>query len=240
MSESFHWWDFFPQLKSRFPNDQFHTAEILGNGKLYEHHTPLSIKKNITALREQVPLDGSKKVLFGFSLGGMLALEWAHAHPDEVEAVILVNCSLNNSAFYKRMTAYSLSNILKSGFEKDLHKREEMIIRMTTANIPPERVSEIALQWGPRGKEFPVKPLNFIWQLGVATQISQRAAPPAPVLVLSSSQDRVVHPDCSKKIADTWKLPLYSHPTAGHDLTLEDPDWVLDHVGRFIYPERSL
>lgn len=239
MSESFHWWDFLPQLQARFPDDQFHTPDILGNGRNYQHSTPLNLRKNVHALREQVPLEG-KKILLGFSLGGMLSLEWAHYHPDEIEAVILINCSLSNSPFYKRMTPYSLIQILKSGLQKDTAKREEMIIRMTTSAVPQDVVAKIASQWGPRGKEYPVKPMNFLWQLFVAARIQQRPQPPAPVLVLSSGKDKVVNPDCSRKIAHVWNLPLIRHPDAGHDLTLEDPQWVIDQVERFYLLRKSL
>ncbi len=232
MSEAFHWWDFLPQLQSRFPEDQFHTADILGNGRHFQFSTPINPSKNVQALREQVPSSG-KKILLGFSLGGMLSLEWAHLHPEEVEAVILINCSLNNSAFYKRMTPYALKQIFQSALQKDTAKREEMIIRMTTTAVPQERVEHIAAHWGPRGIEYPVKPINFLWQIFLATQIPQRPTPPAPVLVLSSGKDRVVHPDCSEKIAQVWNLPLVRHPEAGHDLTLEDPEWVLAQVEKF-------
>ncbi|MDG0818119.1 alpha/beta hydrolase [Bdellovibrio sp. PAP01] len=233
MSEAFHWWDFLPQLQARFPQDQFHTADILGNGRHHQHSTPLNLKKNIHALREQVPAEG-KKILLGFSLGGMLSLEWAHHHPDEVEAVILINCSLNNSPVYKRITPYSLKQIFHSSLQKDISRREEMIIRMTTSGIPQERIEQVASHWGPRGVEYPVKPINFLWQLFLAAQVPQRPTPPAPVLVLSSGKDKVVHPECSQKIAEVWNLPLVRHPEAGHDLTLEDPQWVLEQVERFV------
>ncbi|QDK38695.1 alpha/beta fold hydrolase [Bdellovibrio sp. NC01] len=234
MSEAYHWWDFLPQMQAHFPEDTFHTADIMGNGKLCAHTTSLSIPKNIAVLREQVPATSTKKILFGFSLGGMLALEWAHRHPEEVEAVVLLNVSLNNSPFYKRLRPSSFAQIFKSAFIKDLTARESMIVRMTTSNMADERVLEIAQNFGPRGVEYPVKPMNFLWQIGIASQIPQRQAPPAPVLVLNSALDKVVHPDCSKKIAEGWNLPLIVHPHAGHDLTLEDPQWVLEKVSHFV------
>ncbi len=238
MSEAFHWGDFLPQLQAQFPADQFHTADILGNGRHFQHTTPLSLKKNIQALREQAPLSG-KKILLGFSLGGMLALEWAHRHPDEVEAVILINCSLNNSPIYKRLQPLSLKNIFQSVMQKDMLRREEIIIRLTTAALPAARVQEVASAWGPRVHVHPVKPINFLWQMFVAAQVSQRRNPPAPVLVLASGKDRVVHPDCSHKIAKNWNIPLVKHPEAGHDLTLEDPHWVLTQVHNFLTTPRA-
>lgn len=233
MSEAYHWWEFLPQLQEQFPQDDFHTADILGNGRLNSSRTPLSIKKNVEALRSQAPQSG-KKILVGFSLGGMLALEWAQLYADEVEAIILINASLNNSPFYKRITPYSISCIFKSAFQKDYEKREESILRMTTSTLSDKTRVEVAKHWGARGLEFPVNPLNFFWQLGIATQVKQPPKPPTATLILSSENDRVVHPDCSRIIARGWNLPVVSHPDAGHDLTLEDPQWVLEQVRQFI------
>lgn len=233
MSESFHWSDFLPQMKSCFPHDRIHTPDILGNGPLNQHLTPLSLHKNITALRDQVQ-STSKKILFGFSLGGMLSLEWAYRHPEEVEALILINCSLRFSAFYKRITPYSLARILKSAMTKDLKEREKIILNLTTSGLPEERLSELVETWGLRGRQYPVKSINFFRQIVVASQISRKQPPPVPVLILSSRQDKVVHPDCSRKMAQYWNASTIYHPTAGHDLTLQDPQWVLDQVQRFL------
>ena len=39
--------------------------------------------------------------------------------------------------------------------------------------------------------------------------------------------DRLVSPRCSQRLAAAWKVPLALHPSAGHDLPLDDPDWLL-------------
>jgi pimeloyl-ACP methyl ester carboxylesterase len=54
------------------------------------------------------------------------------------------------------------------------------------------------------------------------------------VLILSSRQDGLVHVNCSLAIASRWKCPLQLHPTAGHDLVLDDPDWVIKEVQRWL------
>lgn len=237
MSESFHWWDFIPLLNKQFPRDHFYTADILGNGQSCHLKTPLCIKKNITHLRGQAPKKG-KKILLGFSLGGMLSLEWAHHHPEDVKAIVLINCSFNNSPFYQRLTPYSVSKIIKSALIKDHHAREEMILHLTTSNLSPQKRKLVAQHWGERGLAYRVKPMNFFRQLYIASKIQQRATQKAPVLILSSSQDKVVHPECSQRIAHKWNLELHTHPYAGHDLTLDDPQWVLEKLQDFVsYPK---
>jgi pimeloyl-ACP methyl ester carboxylesterase len=50
------------------------------------------------------------------------------------------------------------------------------------------------------------------------------------MLVLASLGDRLVSPGCSRRIASRWALPIRLHPTAGHDLPLDDPEWVVQQV----------
>lgn len=228
MSEPFHWWDFLPQLKDAFPEHQFHLPHIQGTGPSGLSRTPQNVATNLKYLRQQIPsAENHGKILLGFSLGGMLALEWAYRHPEEVEAVVLINCSLNKSRFYHRMTPFAFRHIFKMSRQKCSLRRDEMSLEMTT-NLSAERIRELAPHWRARSEEFPVSPLNFFTQLGLATRFPLRPAPPAaPVLILSSGKDRVVHPQCSKDIAETWQVPLHIHPEAGHDLTLNDPQWVV-------------
>ena len=236
LSEAFHWLDFLPLLKNRYPNDTIHTADIVGNGETGHLLTPSAVRANLSALRVQVPARG-KKIVVGFSLGGMLALEWAYAYPDEVEAVVVINASVNSSPFYRRMTPYAVTQIVRSALTRDPHQREDTALRMTT-QLKDIRRSEVAVAWAKRSAEFPVKPANFFLQIYLAARIPHRTLPPpVPLLVLSSRKDRVVHPDCSKKIVAHWgginSVKLAIHDDAGHDLSLDDPHWMLDEICNF-------
>jgi hypothetical protein len=42
--------------------------------------------------------------------------------------------------------------------------------------------------------------------------------------------DQMVNPECSQQLAEHWNLPLYTHPSAGHDVFIDDPQWVLQIV----------
>lgn len=231
MSEPFHWWDFLPQLQQAFPQHHFHLPHVQGTGPTGLKLTSQSVDENLKYLRQQIKSSTRQpRILLGFSLGGMLALEWAYRHPEEVDAVVLINCSLNGSRFYHRMTPFAFKHIFKMSREKNPLRRDEMSLEMTT-NLPPERIRELAPHWSKRSEEFPVSPLNFFTQLALGTRISLRPQPPAaPVLILSSGKDRVVHPQCSQDIARAWKMPLHVHEEAGHDLTLYDPQWVVEKL----------
>jgi hypothetical protein len=44
--------------------------------------------------------------------------------------------------------------------------------------------------------------------------------------VLAGEHDRLVAVQCSKAVAKRWGVALQLHPSAGHDLTLDDGRWV--------------
>ena len=48
-----------------------------------------------------------------------------------------------------------------------------------------------------------------------------------PLTVLASNGDRLCSPIASRRLAARLGAPLHVHPTAGHDLPLDDPDWVI-------------
>jgi hypothetical protein len=53
-----------------------------------------------------------------------------------------------------------------------------------------------------------------------------------PLAFLGSREDRLVSVVCSRDLARHYGAPYEEHPWAGHDLTLDDPDWVCERVAR--------
>jgi pimeloyl-ACP methyl ester carboxylesterase len=51
-----------------------------------------------------------------------------------------------------------------------------------------------------------------------------------PTLVLAGGGDRLVDPRCSRALAKAVGGVFQEHPTAGHDLPLDAPDWVIERV----------
>ncbi len=233
VSEEFHWGDFVPLMKKHFKKDLVVTADIIGNGKSFKKTTPLSVAQNIQGLRLQAP--GKKpKILVGFSLGGMLALEWAHAYPEEVAGVVLINTSLNDSKFYHRFQWAAWLQLFKASQPKNSAIKEELILSLIT-DLPNKKIQTLAKEWQARSARYPVRLENLFRQLWLASQISQRQKPPTmPLLILLSEKDKIVHPSCSRKMAAKWKLPMKTHPRAGHDIALEDPQWVLRQLDRWL------
>jgi predicted alpha/beta hydrolase family esterase len=57
--------------------------------------------------------------------------------------------------------------------------------------------------------------------------------PTLPILILASTKDRMVNVKCSRTIAKAWKAEIIEHPTAGHDLSADDPEWIVTKLKDF-------
>jgi len=79
-----------------------------------------------------------------------------------------------------------------------------------------------------------VRASNALRQLVAAARFSaSRQTPQCPVLLLGSERDGLVNVQCTRAIAQHWGSPMALHPDAGHDLPLEDPQWVIQQVQRW-------
>ncbi|MDT4885930.1 hypothetical protein FQZ97_1222250 [compost metagenome] len=88
--------------------------------------------------------------------------------------------------------------------------------------------------WVAARAQRPVSAANALRQLVAAARFSAAPAAPIPkVLLLASEHDHLVDSRCSRAIASAWHRPLVMHPSAGHDLPLDDPAWVADQVRRW-------
>jgi pimeloyl-ACP methyl ester carboxylesterase len=238
MSEAYHWRDLIPLLQERFPQDQFHTPDLPGAGASGRRFTPTRLEANLKALRSELP-HKEKKIVLGFSLGGMLALEWAFHYPEEVFAVVAINTSLDNSPLTERLTPTALGQVARAFFQLDRVKREKIILDLNTA-LSAERLESLSEEWAQRSSEFPIHPLNFFLQATLAARIAFRKSPPlVPTLLISSAGDQIVSPRCSRRIAKAWQVPHLVHPRAGHDIALDDPRWLVDRLEEWLSAETS-
>lgn len=111
--------------------------------------------------------------------------------------------------------------------------REEAILRLTGRN--QEAAASVLEHWAGLRATQRVRRSNALRQLVAAARYRPPSqAPAVPLLVLSSRRDALVNPRCSKAPADRWKGDLVMHPSAGHDITLDDGPWVVDQVAEWL------
>ncbi len=229
MSGSAHWLKFLEYFQEQFPEACIQTPDILGNGKNHFMETPLKVHGNLRGIRNQV-LNSDKKIIVGFSLGGMLGLEWAQAHPDEVAGLILINTSVNRSKLYRRYRPKAFLKTILAALIRDPCRREEKILDLTSTLSRHEK-KIVAKEFAEIEKRHPTKAFNFFRQLIFASQVKlEKKLIDFPVLILNSKKDQIVHSSCAVKIAQALNVPLITHSSAGHDLTLDDPKWVIEQI----------
>ena len=229
--EARHWGHFPDELRTALPGADVRTLDLPGNGRLHERRSPLSVPAMVDELRALHLRRGERYALFGLSLGAMACIDWTLRYPGEVEACVLLNTSLRPfSRFYERLRPAAYATILRSAlFEPDAARREAASLRMTSATARAD--TALAAAWAGYAHERPVSRANVLRQLIAAARYRVPAsAPRSPVLLLAGARDRVVNPNCSARLADAWDVALAVHPSAGHDLTLDDGPWVAAQV----------
>ena len=173
--------------------------------------------------------------LLGLSLGAMVSVEWASRHSAEVAGCVLLNTSLRPfSAFHERLRPRHYATLLRLALlERGAREREAAILRLTSAAGAPR--TDVIAAWTRFAKEQPVSRGNMLRQLAAAARYrAPDVRPPVPILVLASRGDRLVDSACSVKLARHWNAQIAVHPTAGHDLTLDEGPWVVSQVQHWL------
>lgn len=160
----------------------------------------------------------------------MAVMDWLTAHPGEISGAVLVNTSFRELVpASRRLLPATWWPILRAVLETDIDERERSILSLTSQK--KDWSDDVIATRSMVQRLRPVTRANFFRQLVAAGTFRLPATrPTVPILLLNSLGDRLVHPDCSRKLAEKWKLPLETHPWAGHDLPLDDPEWMASRV----------
>ncbi|MBA2780256.1 alpha/beta fold hydrolase [Billgrantia kenyensis] len=223
-------WEGFPARLAEALGEPARALDLPGNGELWREASPVSIDAMVESLREQLQAQespGPYRVL-AISLGGMVALRWAQRYPAEVECLVMINSSLRGIApFYRRLRPRQYPRLLMGLLPLGHEQRERLILRMTTRQR--DDLSALARRHAEWQQQAPVGRANLVRQLLAAARgYPPPERPPAcPTLLLTSKADQMVSWHCSRRLAKRYGWPLKCHPNAGHDLPLDDPEWVV-------------
>lgn len=223
--ESAHWGEFPARLAQALPAAKVVCLDLPGTGARHGEAGPARVEALVDDGRARLLAAGHQPPwrLFGLSLGGMVAAAWAAAHADELAGCVLVNTSMRGAPL-ARLRPAAWPALLRIATAGDAATAEAGILRLTS-NRPatPERIAE----WAAIRTARPVSRTTAWRQLLAAARFQLPPRPPGlPLLVLCSAQDRLVDPRCSRELATRWQAALAVHPSAGHDLPLDDADWV--------------
>jgi len=231
--EARHWGEFPAIFRSAIADADIVALDLPGNGRLHQMASPLSIEEMAEYCRSELRSRGIPPPyhLLAMSLGAMVAVAWAADHPQEIRASVLVNTSLRPfSPFYQRLRPHNYPALGKLAFlGGDDREWEELILRLTSNHV--DRRTDVLDAWLSYRRECPVSRRNVIRQLFAASQYrAPTIKPPVRMLILTSAADALVAPRCSKQLALQWQAEIVVHPTAGHDIPLDDGPWVAEQV----------
>lgn len=234
--EAAHWGPFVDVLGQTLPGNCIVTLDLPGNGLAHRQTSPPAVAGMVQACRDEVARRGLQAPfhLLALSLGAMVAIEWARVASAEVAACVAINTSLRPfSPFHHRLRPANYATVLRLMLAtRDPLAVEREVLRLTSNHAPAAMA--LLANWAEIRKLRPVSAANALRQLLAASRYrAPQSAPVCPLLLLASEQDNLVNVACSKAIANAWASPLRLHPTAGHDLPLDDPHWVASQVGRW-------
>jgi pimeloyl-ACP methyl ester carboxylesterase len=234
--ESGHWGDFPETLRARLMDARVLTLDLPGTGVLNHLRSPADIEATMRHCRQQLAAQAIAPPyrLLAMSLGAMVAVAWAARHPDELAGCVLVNTSLRPfSPWYRRLRPANYGALLGVLLAPGTGRaREETILRLTSRHLSPG--AAVVDDWTALREARPVSRANAMRQLLAAARYrAPTQAPAVPMLVLASRCDGLVDVRCSQRLARQWNAPFVEHPSAGHDLALDDGAWLAEQVARW-------
>jgi alpha-beta hydrolase superfamily lysophospholipase len=232
-----HWWSFPNTLQKDFPAIRFFAIDPPGVGSQYQRQSPQTIAEIRHDLRERwLRLKDENPgpwALLGISLGGMISLDWVDHHPSDFTHAIIINSSakdLGNTT--ERFNLKFYPKILKTICYPTMEAREKLILEMTS-NHYEEHATQLPqlIEWQ---QSAPASRQTFYQQLRAAMKYRSPNQIIIPSLVISSTQDQLVSSNCSFRLAEKLKATHVSHPTAGHDISLDEPEWLSTVIGNYL------
>jgi pimeloyl-ACP methyl ester carboxylesterase len=223
-----HWGAFPAMLADACPGARVLPLDLPGNGALHLQPSPRSIETMAMHCRDALLHQGLAPPyrVLAMSMGAMVAIAWAARFPGEIDAAVLINTSVRPfSRPYQRLRPRNYASMLRIALADP--KRvgaERLMLKMTSHRHRDDA----------RRRERPVSRANGLAQLWAAARFAAPLESPfSRLLLLTSAQDRLVDTRCSIALSRAWRCALRSHPSAGHDLPLDEPEWVVQEVARW-------
>lgn len=234
-------WGVFPEHLQRElgvlqPAVRLVALDLPGTGTFRRQASPTQVSAIVDACREELQRQGvhGPLSLVGMSLGAAVLTDWANRYPTEVESGVLINPSLRPfSELFRRSRPLNYLELLLLSLSRfSARMREERVLSLTTRLTPTQAVID---RWVELQRQYPLGVRNTVRQLLASRRYrASRTRPAAPMLLLCSKGDKLVDWRCSQAMSRAWGAPLRLHTKAGHDLPLDDPQWVARAVAEWL------
>ncbi len=235
--ETAHWGSFAQRFEQCLPDAHTIALDLPGNGTRHRQTSPLSIAALVDFCRGELARMGVEPPyhVLAMSMGAMVAAHWAQQTPQEIAAAVLINTSMRPfNPFYQRLRPAYWGTLLRLALLPVSDETlERQVLRMTTRPGSPHE--DLLTDWVGVRQLRPVRTRNAVRQLLCAARFTAQRQPPAvPILLLGSCQDQLVSVQCTRALAQQWACSMALHPTSGHDLPLDAPDWVAQQVAHWL------
>lgn len=240
--EQRHWGDFPARFERNVPGARVRCLDLPGAGTEHRRASPASVEAIMEDVRARwlALRDASEGPwgLLAMSLGGMVAMAWCEAHPEDFARVVLASTSSGElSRPWRRFAPGILPGALRAFAERDPVRREANILRITTGVA--DGLDDVARDWARHGEDRRMRRANVVRQLRAAAAFRAPHELATPALVLAGAGDRLAHPSCARLLASQLRAPLAIHPQAGHELALDAPQWVCEQVAAWVAPRAA-
>ena len=170
--------------------------------------------------------------VLGLSLGGMIAMQWCANYPEDFKKLVVINTSAGGlGGGFVRLTAEAVHTLARAVMIRNPRMKESLVCHLIS-NLRANDEGVIAA-YEKIAIESPIPSSIAASQLTAAARFKAPSSINTSMLVLSADNDRLCPPEFSDLIATKYGAEHLTHPTAGHDLPLDDPSWVIEQVFQF-------
>lgn len=229
-----HWGGFVSTLAAALPDAEIVPLELPGAGELRDTPWPGDVAAAMEHVRARAGRvsEARRTFVFGMSLGGMLTMEWAARHGDELAGIVVGASSARDlSRPWQRMKPAALPAVLGGRVRRDIAAREGAIVRVVTNRA--DRWPEVSTRWTEIARARPISGDAARAQLVAAMRWNAPARLTIPSLFIVGTTDRLVDAGCSRALARRYLARLVEHPTAGHDLSTDEPEWLAAQIAHW-------
>jgi pimeloyl-ACP methyl ester carboxylesterase len=227
--EKRHWGGFAESFEAKL-GGRVVALDLPGFGTENARRSPATVRGIVEDVRDRLRNERSKDEaarwsILGISLGGMVALEWCAQHPDDFERCVAINSSARPSPTFQRFHPRALL----SPFARGAVAKERAVLGLTS-DRSAAYLDELAVKQAKFAELSPPDRASVPRQLFAASRFSTPRSVRAKLLVLASRTDRLVSYRCSERIAKTLGADFLLSESGGHDLALDEPEWIAEQV----------